>query len=392
MVKFNYAELKNLTTLDKTFRLDLLSVIVWPFKYPTPMWSGFMQMVQTGDFPGKSSVSFLPMIDLNASDMTCVYSTLNFGSNQAKRYDITAILTFDQPLYWKAFSIIENENPVGTCIIQELEGKNKLDHTFRRKKQAITLGNKVQANLDGEPLHIDSQLPFQRCTNVADGIFYDISEIFRYELCGVPSSIFEITSLPREPQKSTLADYMWNLIELKPKAPTETYFVLNGGSLIHLPWTKGATVDTICMTYVNYVNYHYKDATVVFDGYPSVPTTKDVTHIRRTKEIISPKVNFNNDTPIKTKKDEFLSNSENKQLFINTLEEKRKDGHAVIHAEDYADLQIVLIAIEMSEQETTTVIGEDTNLLILLCYHSQDTINQIYFKSEPKQNTHKMKI
>ncbi|CAC5375556.1 unnamed protein product [Mytilus coruscus] len=70
-----------------------------------------MQMGQTGDYPGKSSISFLPMIDLNASDMTCIYSTLNFVSNQAKRYDITAILTFDQPLYWKAFSIVENENP-----------------------------------------------------------------------------------------------------------------------------------------------------------------------------------------------------------------------------------------------------------------------------------------
>ncbi|CAG2196688.1 unnamed protein product [Mytilus edulis] len=114
MAELSYAELKNLNTLDKTFRLDLLSVIIWPLKYPIPMWSGFMQMVQTGDYPGKSSVSFLPMIDLNASDMTCIYSTLNFVANQAKRYDITAILTFDQPLYWKALSIVENENPGST--------------------------------------------------------------------------------------------------------------------------------------------------------------------------------------------------------------------------------------------------------------------------------------
>ncbi|CAC5377686.1 unnamed protein product [Mytilus coruscus] len=322
---------------------------------------------------------------------------------------------------------------------------------FRRKKKAITLGNKVQAKLDGEPLRKDSQLLFQRCTTAEYCIFDDISEIFQYELCGVPSSIFETTGIPREPQKSTLAEYMWNLIELIPKAPTETYFVFDGGSLIHrLPWTKGATVDTICMTNVNYFNNHYKGAAVVFDGYPSVPTTKDATHISRTKGIISPKVNFNNDTQIKTKKDEFLSNSENKQLFINTLGEKLKDGHVqvihaeddadlkivltaiekseqhtttisqsfcqessiesihkvgeqifvalygglqqVIHAEDDADLKIVLTAIEKSEQHTTTVNGEDTDLLILLCYHSQDTINKIYFKSEPKQNTHKIKI
>ncbi|CAC5420603.1 unnamed protein product [Mytilus coruscus] len=125
----------------------------------------------------------------------------------------------------------------------------------------------------------------------------------------------------------------------------------------------------------------------------TIPTTKDVTHIRRTKRIISPKVNFNNETPINTKKDEFLLNSENKQYFINTLGEKLKDGHVqVTHAEDDVDLMIVFTAIEKSEQHTTTVIGEDTDLLILLCYHSQDTINKIYFKLESKQNTHKIKI
>jgi len=569
MAELTYAELKNLKTLDKTFRLDLLSVVVWPLKYPTPMWSGFMQMVHRGDYPGKSSVSFLPMIDLNASDMTCIYSTLHFVSNQAKRYDITAILTFDQPLYWKALSIIQNENPgshlksvvlrlgpfhtemsffgsignlmtnsglkemleliyapnavthilsgkavsrafrghmlvdtalyclliseifnidvsklleepqstmdstelreigqlysqltsgdlsvseacdsdvlknleatirsrtemlkqsrtaklwlqysemiqilrqfkaertgnwplhlqsiqymlpflaasghnlytktayvylmtmqalekdhpdvyesftngnhvirrsdrywagistdlfieqvlmrsvktaggltrgrgltetqrslwlmsmpacadinqamqdlsgvgyfsseqhkdetqarkkkdtddiktlltflksrnpfiegdrslrnietgvvadktvnvddakkVGGCILQELVGKNIADHAFKRKKQAVTLGNKTQPKLDGEPIQIDPQLLFQRCTTAANGIFDDISEIFQYELCGVPSSIFESTGLPREPQKSNLAEYIWNLIELKTDVPT----------------------------------------------------------------------------------------------------------------------------------------------------------------------------
>ncbi|VDI26764.1 Hypothetical predicted protein [Mytilus galloprovincialis] len=105
---------------------------------------------------------------------------------------------------------VDDAKKVGTSILQELVGKNIADHTFRRKKQAITLGNKVQAKLDGEPLRIDSQLLFQRCTTAAHGIFEDISEIFQFELCGVPSSIFETTGLPREPQKSTLAEYMWN--------------------------------------------------------------------------------------------------------------------------------------------------------------------------------------
>ncbi|CAC5420074.1 unnamed protein product [Mytilus coruscus] len=42
---------------------------------------------------------------------------------------------------------VDDAKKVGTCIIQELVGKNIADHTFRRKKQAITLENKVHAKL-----------------------------------------------------------------------------------------------------------------------------------------------------------------------------------------------------------------------------------------------------
>ena len=35
-----------------------------------------------GSHPGKSSIHFLPMIDMNPSDATCIFSTLNFVSEQ----------------------------------------------------------------------------------------------------------------------------------------------------------------------------------------------------------------------------------------------------------------------------------------------------------------------
>ena len=43
-----------------------------------PLWSGFMQMVHQVDHPQPSSVMFLPMIDLDPNDPTCIYSTLNY--------------------------------------------------------------------------------------------------------------------------------------------------------------------------------------------------------------------------------------------------------------------------------------------------------------------------
>ncbi|CAC5403501.1 unnamed protein product [Mytilus coruscus] len=111
MTKLTFSELRELKAMDRTVCLDLLSLVVWPLKNPTPGWSGIMQMIHKGEYPGKSTVIFLPMIDMNASDMSCIYSTLLFVSNQAHRYNRTPVLTFDQPLYWKALTIIQNEHP-----------------------------------------------------------------------------------------------------------------------------------------------------------------------------------------------------------------------------------------------------------------------------------------
>ncbi|CAC5372589.1 unnamed protein product [Mytilus coruscus] len=74
-----------------------------------PGWSGYMQMVQEETCPGKSSFVFLPIIDLNPSDLSCIYSTLKFICKEAHRYQKPPVVTFDQPLYWKALCIVTNE-------------------------------------------------------------------------------------------------------------------------------------------------------------------------------------------------------------------------------------------------------------------------------------------
>ena len=55
------------------------------------------------------------MIDMNPSDVTCVYSTLKYIREHARRHDVTPIITFDQPLWWKAQMIIVTE-PVGSDL------------------------------------------------------------------------------------------------------------------------------------------------------------------------------------------------------------------------------------------------------------------------------------
>lgn len=100
-------------TLPSELSCNLLWHAGWAFgdeTKPRPNWSGFMQHVfSDGDHShSKGKVLFLPIIDLNPSDETCIYSTLLYIQRQAEKLDIsTPCLTFDQPLWLKAVEIIK---------------------------------------------------------------------------------------------------------------------------------------------------------------------------------------------------------------------------------------------------------------------------------------------
>lgn len=61
------------------------------------------------DYLGKSTIIFLSMIDINLNDLTCINLTLHYVSREAKAHNFKQILTFHQPLYWKAMQITEIE-------------------------------------------------------------------------------------------------------------------------------------------------------------------------------------------------------------------------------------------------------------------------------------------
>ena len=61
-----------------------------------------MQLVHHGEYPGQFSINFLPMIYMGPKNESCIYSTLHFVADQAKKYGVTPVLTFDQPLRFKA--------------------------------------------------------------------------------------------------------------------------------------------------------------------------------------------------------------------------------------------------------------------------------------------------
>ena len=96
--------MKIVLCLNHIFFVSSLSL-----RSPRPTWTDFMQMIHKGNHPGQASVMFLPMIDVKPTDMSCitVNSIPHFVSKHARHYGVTPVLTIDQPLWWKATTIVE---------------------------------------------------------------------------------------------------------------------------------------------------------------------------------------------------------------------------------------------------------------------------------------------
>ena len=277
---------------------------------------------------------------------------------------------------------------VGSRIISSMSGENAAEYVFRKKDQVITLGHKVSVQLGEEMVNVDSQLLFQRLISIASCSQENIDELFAYELCAYPPALFDDRGLMLEANKALLADAMWKVSQgaaLSQSLPERSLscHVIDGGSLLHrLPWKRGSSFDDICRMYVDHIRRNYSQPVIVFDGYESGPSTKDSTHLRRTKNIVGARVNFVGSMPLTMKKEHFLANKENKQQFISVLSDRlRLEGIQVIQADADADLPITLAALDCAKQKPTFVIGEDTDILILLCHHTKERPHGIYFLS-----------
>ncbi|KAG1655026.1 hypothetical protein GQR58_024747 [Nymphon striatum] len=151
--------------------LDILWKTSWLLRPKRPGWSGLMQSVCHGPHPGKSSVHFLPMIDMDPTDMSCIYSTLHFVAAENHRQGTTPMLTFDQPLYWKAKTIIvhEKEGSELKPIVLNLGGFHSvmsflgcMGHVMKASglKEILELiyaENAVTQMLGGKPMHERSE-------------------------------------------------------------------------------------------------------------------------------------------------------------------------------------------------------------------------------------------
>ena len=109
VAKISFKKLPLNGYVDPTPFLDTIWKTSILFGKARPSWAGTMQFLHNGEHPGKASMMFLPMIDMDPNNADCINSTLYYICNHASKYQSCPIVTFDQPLYQKAVMIINNE-------------------------------------------------------------------------------------------------------------------------------------------------------------------------------------------------------------------------------------------------------------------------------------------
>lgn len=132
-----------------------------------------------------------------------------------------------------------------------------------------------------------------------------------------------------------------------------------------------ASYTDLIQLYMQYVHNHFSNVLVVFDGYVNGPSTKDEIHQRRVCNEMGVDVDFSSDMIMKVKRKPFLANQRNKQRSINILgaELEKESGCQVTHSSRDADFDIVKTACNIASSKPVIVVGDNTDLLVLLRHH-----------------------
>ena len=328
-----------------------------------------------------------------ARDWKDIHTIISYLQENSPFASDTSLRNISTGVHACATVNVDKAEAVGRAILENMEGKTVGEYVFKRANQAVTLNCKSSVKVDGDDIQIDPQLLFQRLTLVAKSRDR-LEDVFQYELCSYPPALFSGTQFLREAQKPVLANAIWSFLpDQGPGLPRELQYVLDGGALLQrIPWTKGATFREICTVYTEYVTRKYGNAIVVFDSYQG-KSTKDMTHQRRAKGQTGAIVTFTESMHLTMSKDQFLANKENKQRFINMLSTKLAEKSCTTyHASGDADLLIVQKSVESASAVNTVLIGDDTDLLILLIYHASLDSCSLFLKPEPKKSTKNSRI
>lgn len=164
---------------------------------------------------------------------------------------------------------------------------------------------------------------------------------------------------------------MWEKLSEQTKTgPTDQVkYVLDGGALLHrVPCPRLVTYEKLWQRYCHYVQRKYGEGTVVvFDGYDH-PTTKNITHQRRSAGKVGATVSFDDGIKVTIRRDVFLANTQNRKRFVTLLRRYLEDsGCQTLQADGDAD--VLIVKTSTAAERPTVLVGDDTDLLVLLCFY-----------------------
>ncbi|KAK7107019.1 hypothetical protein V1264_015007 [Littorina saxatilis] len=104
-------------------------------------------------------------------------------------------------------------------------------------------------------------------------------------------------------------------------------------------------------------------------------------------------IRFCVDMPHHVRKDPFHVNPKNKQRFIHFLSDAL-EAHSIrtLHAKADADVLIATTAVKCAQETVTVVVGDDTDLLVLLIHHADSSAFDIFFQPEQRSTSKKARV
>ncbi len=278
---------------------------------------------------------------------------------------------------------------IGAKIHEQLNQINFTEATIKRSHQVQSLDHLLPGiEVDKKKVDINPILLFSRLIAIIQRD-EDTASFFKYELTTIATSLFKDNAM-RKTDKSRLALSFTQGVQPSERN-TQAIHVLDGGALLHkVKWKKHSTYKEITKHYVNYVRTKYGSCCIVFDGYDQGPSIKDHEHVRRVHKACAD-IQLAESTRASVDQQIFLSNMKNKSQFITLLSHcLRADGQIVNNSTGDADTMVVASALQFASQgNATTVVADDTDVLILLMYHWKENMADVYFLSEARNSQKK---
>ena len=128
----------------------------------------------------------------------------------------------------------------------------------------------------------------------------------------------------------------------------------------------------------------------MFDGYQEELSTKGGAHERRTAGRAGPTVDFTRDMVVKSKKRRTLIQQGQQEAIHYDARSKLEHVRCETrHAKGGADVLIEGTTVLSAMFCETTSVGDDTDLIVLLCFHVKEDSCELFFKPDMRSRTKK---